>query len=137
MGRSTFMCLEVLMQVEPSAKGPIGPPALGATSGLSVRQIKVDGRTAFQISTNGTCSCGLLAAGCEPEAEHWTFTEEATESLARLAEALAAKGRTFGFLAHWPGQERPRRNESASPESLARTLRMNAVMNNVFYEVRT
>ena len=131
------MCLEVLVQMEPSVKGHIGPTTLRATSGLSVRKIKSDGRTTFHISTDGTCSCGLLAAGCEPEAEHWTLTEDAVESLARLVEALATKGGNFDFLAHWPGSERPRRNERASAAALARTMRMNAIMNNVVYEVRT
>lgn len=130
------MCLEVLVQVEPSAKGPIGPPSLRAVSGLSIRKIKIEGRTAFHLSTDGTCSCGLLAAGCEPEAERWTFTEEALDALARVVEALAAKGRNFDFLAHWPGAQRPGRTESASAERLAHTLRMNAVRNNVRYQVR-
>jgi hypothetical protein len=129
------MCLEILVRVEPSARGPIGPPGLRAAAGLSVRKIKSDGRTAFHISTDGTCSCGLLAAGNAPDGEHWTFADDSLDPLAKMVEALAAKGRIFDFLAHWPGTERPRRTENASAASLARTIRMNAVQNNVLYQV--
>jgi hypothetical protein len=129
------MCLEILVRVEPSARGPIGPPGLRAAAGLSVRKIKSDGRTAFHISTDGTCSCGLLAAGNAPDGEHWTFADDSLDPLAKIVEALAAKGRIFDFLAHWPGTERPRRTENASAASLARTIRMNTVQNNVLYQV--
>jgi hypothetical protein len=129
------MCLQILVRVEPSARGPIGPPGLRAATGLSVRKIKSDGRTAFHISTDGTCSCGLLAAGNAPDGEHWTFADDSLDPLAKIVEALAAKGRIFDFLAHWPGTERPRRTENASAASLARTIRMNTVQNNVLYQV--
>ena len=131
------MCLEVLVQLEPSAKAAISPPSLRAASGLAIREVKFEGRTAFHFSTDGTCSCGFLAAGCEPEGELWTFNEDASELLARVIEALAAKGRNFDFLAHWPGAERPRRIEKVSAESLARTMRLNAVRNNLLFQVRT
>ena len=131
------MCFEVLVRVGPSAKTPISPPGLRGASGLAIRKVEFEGRTAFHVSTDGTCSCGLLAAGCAPEGERWTLTEDALEPLARIVEVLAAKGRNFDFLAHWPGEERPRRTEIVSAEILARTMRMNAVRNNVLFEVRT
>jgi len=125
------------VQLEPSAKAPIGSPSLRAASEFAIRRVKFGGRTAFHVSTDGTCSCGLLAAGCEPEGELWTFTDDALEPLARVIEALAAKGRNFDFLAYWPGAERPRRTEKLTAESLARTIRMNGIRNNVLFEVRT
>src|SRR5262245_28926406 len=112
------MCLEVLVRLELSSKGPIGPGTLRAASGLAIRKVEFEGRPAFHVSTDGTCSCGLLAAGCEPEGERWTFTDEATEPLAKVIEALADKCRSFDFLAHWPGAERPRRSEIVSADFL-------------------
>ena len=131
------MCLEVLIQVDPSAQGPISPPTLKAVSNLAVREVNVEGHTAFHISTDGTCSCGLLAAGCDPESERWTFADESLDPLARLVEALAAKGRTFRFLARWPGAERLRLTEQSSAARFASLVRTNTVRNNVLYEVRT
>ena len=129
------MCLEVLITVDPSAKGPVGSSTLKAVSNLAIRKTKAEDRTAFHVSTDGACSCGLLAAGCNPEAERWTFTDESLDPLARIVEALSANGRSFKFLAYWPGAERPRFTEASSAARLAMTLRTNAVRNNVLYEV--
>ena len=131
------MCLEVLIQLDTSTKGPIGPSTLKVVSNLAVRKIKHEGQTAFHISTDGTCSCGMLAAGCDPEAERWTFTDESLDPLARIIEALATKGRSFRLLAYWLGSERPRLTEHWTAARLASTVRMNTVRNNVLYEVGT
>jgi hypothetical protein len=140
-GRSTrtldIMCLDVLVRVEPSAGATIGPPTLRAVSGLAVRKVTFEGRTAFHVSTDGTCSCGLLAAGCDPEGEFVALNEDALESLARIIEALSSKGKSFDFLATWTGGERPRRTNRTSAERLAHALRSNEVRNNVLFEVRT
>lgn len=130
------MCLEILIRADQSSKGLIGPSALKAVSNLAIRKTRSEGQAAFHVSTDGTCSCGLLAAGCDPEAERWTFTEESLDPLARIVEALSAEGGSFQFLAWWPGSERPRLTETSSASRLAMALRTNAVRNNVLYEVR-
>ena len=130
------MCLEILIRVDESARGPIGPSTLKAVSNLAVRKTRLEGQAAFHISTDGTCSCGLLAAGCDPEAERWTFTDESLDPLARIVEALSAEGGSFQFLARWPGSERPRLTEASSAARLAMALRTNAVRNNVLYDVK-
>jgi hypothetical protein len=131
------MCLDVLVRIEPSTRATTGPPTLRAVSGLAVRKITFEGRTAFHVSTDGTCSCGLLAAGCDPEGEFLALNEDALESLARIIEALSSKGESFDFLAYWIGGERPRRTNKISAERLAHAVRSNEVRNNVLFEVRT
>lgn len=131
------MCLEVLLQLDPTGSKPIGPKRLEAASGLRLKKTKWDGNTALHVSTDGTCSCGLLSDDAEFDSERWRLAPDWLEALTKLVEALRSERVKFRFVVHWLGGERQRGVAKVKLAELVGDIRGNRIRNNVVYETRT
>jgi hypothetical protein len=130
------MCLEVLVQLDPTGPKPIGADRLEAVSGLKLRKVKLDGHTAFHVSTDGTCSCGFLSDDAVFDSDRWLFSAGQLQALTKLVEALKSEKVKFRFLAHWLGGERQRSAANVRIAELLADIRGNQIRNNVMYDAR-
>jgi len=102
------MCLEVFVQLHRNNPKQIGSHRLESSSGLKLRKVKFEGRSALHVSTDGTSSCGFLSDEAEFEATTWSLSHQYLEPLANVVETPAEERVAFYFLARWLTGERPR-----------------------------
>lgn len=129
------MCLEIIAQILPEAKGRVSARRLSEVSRLRVSRVKFRGDSALHLSVGGGCSCDFLSDAAEFDSPVWALNPVHLPQLAEAISLLGAEARPFTFLAHWLDGEAPAETPRVKLSVLINDIRDNRVRNNVLYLV--
>ena len=130
------MCLEIIAQILPEAKGRVSARRLSEFSRLHVASMKSRGAPALHFSISGGCSCEFLSDNAEFESPIWSLNPEHLPALAEAVSLLGSEAKPFSFLAHWLAGESPKGTSEVRLPALIRDIKNNQVRKNVLYLVR-
>lgn len=130
------MCLEIIAQILPEAKGRVSARRLSELTRLRVSGVKFRGASALHFSVGGGCSCEFLSDSAEFESPVWALNPEHLPPLAEAVSLLGSEARPFTFLAHWLDGRPPAETSEVKLSALVKDVEGNRVRNNVLYLVR-
>jgi len=129
------MCLEIIAQISPEAKGRVSARRLAEFSRLHVSGVRFRGASALRLSVSGGCSCEFLSDSAEFESPVWALNPEHLPALAEAVSLLGSEARPFTFLAHWLDGGTPAETLKVKLSALLNDISENRVRNNVLYLV--
>jgi len=127
------MCLEVIAQILPEAKGRVSARRLSEASRLHISKVQFRGAPTLHFSVRGGCSCEFLSDSAEFEAPVWALDPGHLPALAGAISLLGSQARPFTFLAHWMDGETPAETSKVKLSALIEDIEQNRVRNNVLY----
>ena len=108
---------------------------MAKASGLHVHKSVDEAGTSFQFTTNGVCSCGLMAKRPDSRMAPWILDPGCLEGLVAALELLAKGGKEVRFWARWLGEPVNGRKAVTLAQMLG-LIRSNNVGRSVSYVIR-